>query len=141
MLRYLYCTRWTTQAYDRRDTAIVLEWIKDIDIVHHTEFKPFLDSKEAFCLADRWARQAVKVGYLNSTNSFYQMKFVKDSGWFSYAQEGNNLARQRYYSQGLVPPPTTLSIRKNVEYDLALLHSDYSQIKVFWEFHYVSDRK
>lgn len=140
MLRYLFCTRWSTQVYDRRDTAIVLEWVKDVEVVHHTEFKPFLEASEAFRLADRWTRQATKVGYFNSTNSFYQRSLIKDSGWFSYAQKGNNLARQRYYSQGLVPPPTTLSIRKNVEYDLAIRHTEFSQFKVVWEFHYVSDQ-
>jgi hypothetical protein len=139
MLRYLFAKRWTTQVYDRRDTAICLEWTKDVDNVYHTEFKPFLDSKEAFHLADKWTRQATKVGFLNSTNSLYQRIPVKDTGWYSYAQSGNNLARQKYYSQGLVPPPCTISIRKNVEYDLAVRHTEYAQFKVLWEFHYVSE--
>lgn len=139
-MRYLFMTRWSTQVYDCRDKAI-LEWTKDIELVYHNEFKPFMDDKDAFKNVNQWTRQAIKVGFYNTTNSLRIRSEIKDSGWFSHAQAGNNLARQKYYSQGIVPPATTLSIRKNVEYSLSLLHTDNAQFEIFWEFHYVVDRR
>lgn len=135
MLRYLFVTRWMTDFYDKRDNPIRLDYHKDKDIVYSSEFEG-LSSRQAFKVVDSWTR-----GHLTHNGSWSKDSdrkvLVKDTGWYSHAQSGDNFARKKYYNLGLEPPLTTLSIRRTSEWILGLSNKRSTAVKVFWDFRYV----